>query len=67
MLPLARSAAERQARNDPRPSLEERYGNHEGYVNAVRRAADVAVRQGFLLEADAQALIRAAEASAVLR
>lgn len=67
MLPFARNAAERQARNDPRPSLEERYGSHEGYVNAVRRAADEAKAQGFLLDADAQALIRAAQASAVLR
>jgi hypothetical protein len=67
MLPFARNAAERQARNDPRPSLEERYGSHEGYVNAVKRAADDAMKQGFLLEADAQALIRAAQASAVLR
>jgi hypothetical protein len=67
MLPFARNAAERQTRDDPRPSLEEPYGNHEGYVNAVRRAADEAVKQGFLLEVDAQALIRAAQASAVLR
>jgi hypothetical protein len=67
MLPFARNATERQARNDPRPSLEERYGSHEGYVNAVKRAADDAMKQGFLLETDAQALIRAAQASAVLR
>ncbi len=27
MIPFARSAAERQANSDPRPSLEERYGS----------------------------------------
>jgi hypothetical protein len=36
-------------------------------VNGVKRAADDAMKQGFLLETDAQALIRAAQASAVLR
>ena len=30
MLPFARTAAERKAKGDPRPSLEERYGSHAG-------------------------------------
>jgi hypothetical protein len=47
--------------------LEERYTDHAGYVRAVRAAAANAVKRGFLLEADAVALIAAAEASAVLR
>ena len=67
MLPFARSAAERQANGDPRLSLEERYRDHDGYVQAVVRAAERAVKEGFLLDADAAALIRAAQASAVLR
>ena len=67
MIPFARSAAERQARNDPRPSLEERYGSHEGYVERVRAAAARALEQKFLLPEDARALINAAQASAVLR
>jgi len=67
MLPFARSAAERQARGDARLSLEERYGSHDGYVEAVRRAAARAVKEGFLLEADAAALISAAQASQVLK
>jgi len=67
MIPFARSAAERQARNDPRPSLEERYGSHEGYVERVRAAAARALEQKFLLPEDARALIEAAQASAVLR
>jgi hypothetical protein len=67
MIPFARSAAERQARNDPRPSLEERYGSHEGYVERVRAAAARALEQKFLLPEDARALIDAAQASAVLR
>ena len=67
MLPFARTAAERQARGDARLSLEERYGSHDGYVEAVRRAAARAVKEGFLLEADAAALISAAQASQVLK
>ena len=67
MIPFASNAAERKANNDPRPSLEERYGTHDGYVERVRAAAAQAVAEGFLLPADAQALIDAAAASAVLR
>lgn len=44
MIPFARTAEERRASGDPRLSLEERYGNHEGYVGAVRRAAERALR-----------------------
>ena len=67
MLPFARTAAERQANGDPRRSLQERYGDHAGYVAAVAKAVARAVAEGFLLEADAAALTAAAQASAVLR
>ena len=48
-------------------SLEERYRDHVGYVAAVRKAADSAAAQGYLLQADRDALIAAAEASNVLK
>ena len=67
MVPFARTRAEREAAGDPRASLQERYGDHAGYVDAVRRAAARAQAEGFLLEEDARALVRAAEASRVLR
>jgi hypothetical protein len=67
MIPFAKTKAERTANNDPRLSLEERYGDHAGYVAAVRKAAAQAVTTGFLLPADADGLIAAAEASQVLR
>jgi len=67
MIPFARSAEERKANNDPRPSLQERYGSHDGYVAAVKKAAARAQAEGFLLPEDAAALIAAAEKSAVLR
>ena len=67
MLPFARTRAERVATGDPRLSLEERYGSHEGYVSAVRKAADGALAAKFLLQEDAQQLVREAEGSQVLR
>ncbi len=67
MIPFAKTLAERLANNDPRLSLEERYGNHNGYVRAVKKAAQKALQQGFLLPADAEALVQQAAASNVLR
>ena len=66
MIPFAKTKAERLANGDPRLSLEERYGNHAGYVSAVKIAASKAVAGGFLLQADADALVKQAEASNVL-
>jgi hypothetical protein len=65
-VPFAKTLAERLTTGDPRRSLEERYGNHAGYVAAVTAAANGAYAQGYLLAADRDALIAAAEASAVL-
>jgi len=67
MVPFARTKAEREANGDTRPSLEERYGNHAGYVAAVKKAAARAMAEGFLLARDADALIAAAARSRVLR
>jgi len=67
MVPFARNAQERLANRDSRPSLEERYGSHDGYVAAVTRATERASQAGFLLAEDAKALIMQAKASAVLR
>jgi len=66
-IPFATTRAERLAAGDSRPSLEERYGDHAGYVRAVRTAAQEAVRSGFLLDVDAQRLVIAAQAGTVLR
>ena len=65
-IPFAKTKAERLAAGDPRLSLEERYGNHAGYVAAVRAAAEKAVNERFLLRDDADQLIAQASASDVL-
>jgi hypothetical protein len=66
-IPFAETRAERVASGDPRPSLEERYPTHDAYVSAVRRAADALVRERLLLRADADQVVRRAEASDVGR
>jgi hypothetical protein len=65
-VPFAKTKAERMASGDPRLSLEERYGTHDGYVAVVKRAAERLVRDRFLLPEDAQRLIAEAQASEVL-
>ncbi len=65
-VPFARTAAARAASGDPRSSLEERYGTQEGYLCAVRRAAESLVADRFLLRADADRIIAAAAAARVL-
>lgn len=67
MIPFATTRAERLANDDPRPSLQERYGDHAGYVAAVTAAARRASAEGFLLSDDPEALVAAAQASDVLR
>jgi hypothetical protein len=64
--PFWDTRANRLAAGDPRPSLEERYGTHDGYVCVVTRAVNVAVQQRFLLPSEAPTLIANAAASNVL-
>ncbi len=65
--PLSTTKAEAQASGDSRPSLEELYRDHAGYVKAVANAAHVLQAQRFLLPADAQAAIQEARDSSVLK
>jgi hypothetical protein len=48
MVPFAKTKAQRLAANDPRLSLEERYKTHDGYVAAVRAAADNAACKDYM-------------------
>ncbi len=65
MVPFFKTKAQRLAAGDPRRSLEERYGTHDGYVAAVTKAANNAYEKGYLLAADRDALIQQAIASDV--
>jgi hypothetical protein len=53
-LPFARTAREREASGDPRPSIAERYGARDAYLALVRDAARVLVKDGYLLEEDVE-------------
>jgi len=66
-VPFARTAAERTASGDSRKSLEERYRTHEGFVEAVAKAARQLVRDRFLDPEDAERYVAAAKDSGVLR
>jgi hypothetical protein len=57
-IPFARTKAERMAKGDPRPSLEERYGNLSHYYSLAVAAANRLVAQRFLLPGDAEREIR---------
>jgi len=51
-VPFARSRAEREANSDPRPSIEERYGNRAQYLGLVAEAAMELIDDGYLLGQD---------------
>lgn len=65
--PFSERAADRVARNDPRLSVEERYGDHAGYAAAVKVAAQRLQADGFLLQEDADRLVAQAAASDILK
>jgi hypothetical protein len=66
-VPFKATRAERLSAGDPRLSLEERYGTHDGYVAAVTKAAEALEQQRLLLPADVRQYVERARASNVLR
>jgi hypothetical protein len=64
-IPFAKTAAARAVTGDPRPSIEERYPTHAGYVDKVRAAAEALRDNRFLLQEDVDRYVQAADASGV--
>jgi len=62
-LPFAKTKAEREAKGDMRPSLEERYRGPADYAAKVRQAAEELQKQGYMLQEDVERI--AARASAM--
>ena len=60
-IPFAATKEQRVSAGDPRKSLEERYGAHDGYANAVKDATKALVAERFLLQEDATRFIKEAE------
>jgi hypothetical protein len=56
-IPFAPTKAEREAKGDPRLSLEERYGDRTQYVTRVREAALALQRSGYLLAEDVDRIV----------
>jgi Alpha/beta hydrolase domain len=59
-VPFARTKAERQAKADPRPSLDERYRDKADYVAKVRAAAAALERARYLLAEDVERIVQRA-------
>jgi len=66
-IPFPATQAARLASGDPRLSVQERYGDHDGYVTAVQAATDRLIQDGFLLPDDAATVVQQAQDSAVLK
>ena len=64
-IPFTATKAERITKGDPRLSLEERYSGHADYVARVKVQADKLVAQRYMLPADADRVVREAEAARV--
>ena len=65
-LPFADDEQERSRAADPRPSIRERYRTRASYVRAIAAACDRLVRQGLLLEEDADRYVELAMRDRVL-
>ena len=63
LIRFAQTEAERAARNDPRPSLEKRYGDRDGWVKRLAGVCSELVSSRHLLQEDADTLLEAAKQS----
>jgi len=59
-VPFARTRAEREARHDPRLSIEERYKGRDDYLQKIRTAATALVKERFILEQDVEDVVQRA-------
>ena len=66
-VPFAATRAEREAHNDPRPSLDERYGDHAGYVRRVEAAVKKLVAERLLLAEDGERFIEKAKSEEIAK
>lgn len=57
-IPFVAKKKARQAANDPRPSLEERYGSHQGYIDQLEAKCRELVTLGYLLPGDIPRILK---------
>jgi hypothetical protein len=56
-VPFARTKAQRETANDPRPSIAERYAGREEYLGKVGEAGLKLIKGGYLLDQDLPEII----------
>lgn len=61
-IPFATTRTERQARQDPRLSIEERYAGRDDYLGRIRTAAAELIKGGYLLQEDLDDVVSRATA-----
>ncbi|MDA0365189.1 MAG: alpha/beta hydrolase domain-containing protein [Chloroflexi bacterium] len=59
-IPFARTAGEREAAGDPRPSIAERYASRDDYLGRVRAYAEQLVGERYMLAGDVDSVVEAA-------
>jgi Alpha/beta hydrolase domain len=60
-VPLAHTKAEREARRDPRKSVEERYSSRDGYLASARQVEEALVKDRLLLADDLPQVMKRVE------
>lgn len=60
-VPLPETEAVRAATGDPRVSIKARYGNSDGYIAAIEKAARALIKDGLMLEEDLEQAITLAQ------
>ncbi|HYL89790.1 MAG TPA: alpha/beta hydrolase domain-containing protein, partial [Burkholderiales bacterium] len=63
-IPFAPSQAAREKAKDPRPSMQERYGDRPAYLIKVRESAQALAKEGYILEEDIDRIVARADKNA---
>jgi len=61
-VPFARTKAERELANDPRPSIEERYKSKEAYIELITKSANELAAKGYVIKEDIPRIVQQAGA-----
>jgi hypothetical protein len=61
-VPFAKTKSQREATNDPRPSLEERYASKDAYLAKVKAVVLKLIDQGLMAESDLESQLKQAAA-----
>jgi hypothetical protein len=59
-VPFARTRADREQTNDPRPSVEERYKSKDAYLELIAKSANDLALKGYVLKEDVQRIVQQA-------